>query len=144
MWTKGLLSAAKCLPIVAACVFVSACNMTREATWKTVPEVQMPYERAWAIVVNAVSQHYDLENSDGQSGYLRTSWKVTDSFLGTPLSRSRALVRVEERNPFKVKVKIEKQEPDPWNENQWILTGDDEQMATEIMGELSGRLRSKK
>lgn len=144
MWTKGLLSLTKCLPIVAVCVLISACNMTREATWKTVPEVQMPYERAWAIVVNAVSQHYDLENSDGQSGYLRTSWKVTDSFLGTPLRRSRALVRVEERNPFRVKVKIEKQEPDPWNENQWLLTGDDEQMATEIMGELSGRLRSKK
>ncbi len=144
MWTKGLLSLTKCLPIVAVCVLISACNMTREATWKTVPEVQMPYERAWAIVVNAVSQHYDLENSDGQSGYLRTSWKVTDSFLGSPLRRSRALVRVEERNPFRVKVKVEKQEPDPWNENQWILTGDDEQMATEIMGELSGRLRSKK
>lgn len=144
MWNKGFQCASRCFTVIVVCVLASACNITREATWKTVPEVQMPYERAWAIVVNAVSQHYDLENSDGQSGYLRTSWKVTDSFLGTPLSRSRALVRVEERNPFKVKVKIEKQEPDPWNENQWILTGDDEQMATEIMGELSGRLRSKK
>ena len=144
MGRKSYLSAARCLTIALFCFLCSACTLSREATWKTVPEAPIPYERAWGIVVNAVSQHYDLENSDGQSGYLRTSWKVTDSFLGTPLRRSRALVRVEERAPFKVKVKVEKQEPDPWNSDQWITTGDDEQMATEIMGELSGRLRSKK
>ncbi len=144
MWPKEFLFKTQFLTIVAFCLLASACTLTREATWKTVPEAQMPFERAWGIVVNAVSQHYDLENSDGQSGYLRTSWKVTDSFLGTPLRRSRALVRVEERTPFRVKVKVEKQEPDPWNQNQWIMTGDDEQMATEIIGELSGRLRSRK
>ena len=133
MWSKIFLYEVRCLAIIAFCLLVSACALTREATWKTVPETQMPYERAWGIVVNAVSQHYDLENSDGQSGYLRTSWKVTDSLLGTPLRRSRVLVRVEERTPFKVKVKVEKQEPDPWNSNQWTLTGDDEQMTTEII-----------
>lgn len=144
MWRSTFFSEARCLTIVAFCFLSFACAMSREASWKTVPETQIPYERAWAIVVNAVSQHYDLENSDGQSGYLRTSWKVTDSFLGTPLARSRVLVRVEERTPFKVKVKVEKQEPDPWNNNQWMLAGDDEPMAAEIMGELSGRLRSRK
>ena len=83
MWSKIFLYEVRCLAIIAFCLLVSACALTREATWKTVPETQMPYERAWGIVVNAVSQHYDLENSDGQSGYLRTSWKVTDSLLGT-------------------------------------------------------------
>lgn len=56
-------------------------------------------------------------------------------------SRKHALfVRVEERKPFKVKVKVEKQEFEALTD-EWIITGNDEKMENEIMSELSGRLR---
>ena len=143
MWTKAFIFQFRLWATLGACLLTAACAHP-EATWKTVPETNMPYERAWAITVNSIAQHFDLESSDAQSGYLRTSWKVTDSFLGIPQRKARALVRVEERKPFRLKVKVEKQEPTPWDANQWRVTGDDEQMAAEIMGELSGRLRSVK
>ncbi len=130
----------KQLTILALSVIVSACVMAHEATWKTVPESNMPYERAWSIVVNTITQHFELETSDAQSGYLRTGWKITGKdILGTPIKKARVHVRVEERNPFRVKVKVEKQEFDPLSE-EWVITGNDEKMESEIMGELSGRL----
>jgi methionine-rich copper-binding protein CopC len=130
----------KWLTIVALSLVVSACVMAHEATWKTVPESNMPYDRAWSIVVNAITQHFELETSDAQSGYLRTGWKVTGKdILGAPIKKARVHVRVEEKNPFRVKVKVEKQEFDAFSE-EWVITGNDEKMESEIMGELSGRL----
>ena len=131
------------LVIAALSLIISACvTMTaHEATWKTVPESKMPYDRAWSIVVNAVTQHFELETTDAQSGYLRTGWKVTDrDILGAPIKKARVHVRVEERRPFTVKIKVERQEFEPLSE-EWIITGNDEKMEGEIMGELSGRLR---
>ena len=129
------------LAIIGLAFLISACVIAQEATWKTVPQTDIPYDRAWSIVVNAIAQHFELEASDGQSGYLRTGWKVTSrDFLGAPIKKVRVHVRVEERSPFRVKVKVEKQEYEPFSE-QWVVTGNDEQMEGEIMGELSGRLR---
>ncbi len=130
----------KWLTIFALSLIISACVTAHEATWKTVPDTHMSYDRAWSIVVNAISQDFELETSDGQSGYLRTGWKVTGKdILGQPIKKARVHVRVEERNPFRVKVKVEKQELDPLSQ-EWVITGNDEKIESEIMGELSGRL----
>ena len=114
---------------------------TPEATWKTVPQSRITWERGWPIVVNAISQQFDLEITDGQSGYLRTAWKVTGTnWLRQPQERARVTVRVEERSPFTVKVKVEKQEVDMFSKN-WVDKGNHEKMEQEIMAELAGRLR---
>jgi len=127
--------------ITLGCV-MAACVSAREAAWKTVPDVTMPYERAWSIVTNAVTQRFDLETSDAQSGYLRTEWRTTGKdILGAPIKKSRVIVRVEERSPFRVKVKAEKQELNPLTD-EWVLTGNDEAIEGDIMGELQGRLRA--
>ena len=132
---------AKLLAALVLSLAISACVTAREATWKTVPEVNMPYDRAWLIVVNTITQHFDLETSDAQSGYLRTGWKNTGKdILGAPIKKARVSVRVEEKKPFRVKVKVEKQEFEPLSE-EWVITGNDDKMESEIMEELSGRLR---
>jgi len=33
-----------------------ACATGHEATWKTVPDTKIPFDRAWTIVVNTVSE----------------------------------------------------------------------------------------
>jgi len=130
------------LMVVALAGALSACVTARDAAWKTVPDVAMPYERAWSIVTNAVTQRFDLETSDAQSGYLRTEWKVTGKDLfNMPMKKSRVIVRVEERSPFRVKVKAEKQELNALTD-EWVVTGNDEVVEGEIMGELQGRLRA--
>lgn len=117
---------------------VTSCA-TPEATWKSIPDSRVPYERAWNIVVNAVTQHFEIETVDGQSGYLKTSWKVTHtSIFGDPMERARATVRVEERSPFRVKVKVEREQ---FLFGQWQSGGNEEKLENDIMSELDGRLR---
>jgi hypothetical protein len=142
--TKGRWDGVRSLIMLGALVFtVSACMAAHDATWKTVPDVTMAYDRAWSIVTNAVTQRFDLETSDAQSGYLRTEWKVTgkDVFGVVAIKKSRVIVRVEERSPFRVKVKAEKQELNTLTD-EWVITGNDETVEGEIMGELQGRLRA--
>ncbi len=125
-----------------------ACATTQEATWKGVPDVHMPYDRAWAIVVNTIAEKFDIEVSDAQSGYLRTGWKVTDTCWAgllagkVPCKKTRVIVRVEERSPFKVRVKVEKMESTALSGyDNWKLTGNDEVVEREVMEELFGRLK---
>jgi hypothetical protein len=47
--------------------------------------------------------------------------------LGAPIKRARVHARVEERKPFTVKIKVERQEFDPLS-GEWIITGNDEKM----------------
>jgi len=129
-----------------------ACATAMEATWKGVPEVNMPYDRAWTIVVNTIAEKFDIETSDAQSGYLRTGWKVTDTCWGgllaggkVPCKKTRVTVRVEERTPFKVRVKVEKMEATALSGYEsWVPKGNDEVMEKEIIDELFGRLRAQK
>jgi hypothetical protein len=137
-------------------LILSACATPREATWKTLPESNIPYDKAWTIVVNTVSEYFtDLETIDGQSGYLRSGWKTTDTcWLGlykggkVPCKRARVIVRVEERTPFKVKVRVEQEEVSKTGTYfilgsgvKWVSTGNDENLEREIMDTLMGRLR---
>lgn len=78
--------------ILALLFAISACVTARNASWKTVPEANIPYDRAWSIVVNAVAQNFELETTDGQSGYLKTGWKITGNDLfGTPIKKTRVI-----------------------------------------------------
>jgi hypothetical protein len=129
----------KWLSVLSLALILSACVAARDAKWKTVPEVNMPYDKAWGIVVNAITQHFDLEISDAQSGYLRSEWKITERVWGRDILKARVSVRIENKKPFRVKVKVEKQEIDFFD--VWITTGNDETMENEILEELSGRLR---
>ncbi|MEW6684460.1 MAG: hypothetical protein AB1451_16315 [Nitrospirota bacterium] len=138
----GKLRVMRLAKAVTLALTLTACVTAREASWKTVPDVAMSYDRAWSIVTNAVTQRFDLETSDAQSGYLRTEWKVTGKdILNAPIRKSRVIVRVEERNPFRVKVKAEKQELNVLTD-EWVITGNDEAVEGDIMGELQGRLRA--
>lgn len=117
-----------------------ACATTQEATWKVVPEVNMPYDRAWVIVVNTIAERFDIEVADAQSGYLRTGWKVTDTcFAGllaggwVPCKKTRVTVRVEKMEATTLS-----------NYERWVLRGNDEVMEREILDDLFGRLRGQR
>jgi len=139
----------KQLALITILFVFAGCATFQEATWKTVPEVNIPYERAWNITVSAVTEVFtDLETIDGQSGYLRSGWKVTDTCWGglvrggkIPCQQARVILRVEERTPYKIKIKVEKLELDKWTFTTWSLVGNDPVMENEIMETLRGRLR---
>ena len=124
-------------------LFLFGCVVTpQSAVWKTVPESSISYDKAWNIVVNGVTQYFEIETIDGQSGYLRSAWKVTKRvpFFNDPMKQSRVHVRVESRNPFRVKVKAEQQVWDDFG-SRWVEKGNDEKIESEILQEISARLR---
>ena len=122
------------------CVAFIGCATTKEATWKTLPEVtKTSYEQSWAIVVGVVTEKYDLEVTDATSGYLRTAWKVKKDFLNQDDSRTRISVRLESKTPLKFKIRAEKEAKNL--ADQWSPKGNDEQLEKAMLEELTGRLK---
>jgi LEA14-like dessication related protein len=112
-----------------------------EAVWKTLPEVkQTSYENAWSVVVGCVSEKFDLEVTDSGSGYLRSAWKVNKDFLGQNQERTRITVRIESREPLKIKLKAERQTFSSWT-HDWVDAGNNEKIEKQILEELSARLK---
>ena len=116
-----------------------------ESVWRSSLESQKGYDESWNIVVNAIATKFsDIETIDGKSGYLRTAWKVvkesgTDSklyFFGYTQKRTRVVVRVEQREPFKVRIKVERMV----YTDKWEPYGNDESVESELMEEINARL----
>lgn len=117
-----------------------------ESVWRSSMESPKGYDESWNIVVNAITTKFsDIETIDGQSGYLRTAWKVvkesgTDYKLPNPFGydkkRTRIIVRVEQREPFKVRIKAERMV----YSDGWVPYGNDESVESEIMEEINARL----
>lgn len=121
--------------------FFSCAKTLHEATWKTLPELNVPYDQAWNVIVNTMAKDFELEVIDKQSGYIKSGWKTIDTcwaglFYGgwVPCTRVKAIVRVEERTPLKIKVKVEKERANPWTNYQtWTKEGNDENLEKEII-----------
>ena len=121
-------------------LFIIGCT-AKEATWRALPEIrQTEYENAWSIIVGAVSEKYELEVIDANSGYLRSSWKEKKDWLGTKEYRTRVVVRVVSREPLKVKLKVEKQTWNSWT-NDWLDAGNEEEFQSQLLEELEARLK---
>ena len=117
------------------------CMQNKEATWKTIPEIkQTEYEKAWAIIVGAISERFDLEVIDANSGYLRSAWKENKDWLGSKESRTRVVVRITSREPLKVKLKVEEQKWDALMD-EWKGAGNNEKIERELLEEFETRLK---
>lgn len=126
--------------VASGLILISCAITTTEAVWKTTPEIQQTsYENAWAIIVGAVTEQFDLEVVDGNSGYLRSIWKVKTNFMGDPQSRTRVICRVVSREPLQFKIKAEKQEISALTD-EWINVGNDEVVDGLLLEELRARL----
>lgn len=128
----------KCLAL-SVLVLLCGCITATEAVWKTIPEVkETSYDNAWSIIVGCVSENYDLEITDSGSGYLRTAWKTKSDWLGQPSKRTRIVVRIVSKEPLKVKLKAQRQRRlgEGWNED-----GNDEKVESQILEELTARLK---
>lgn len=110
------------LALILLLLTTTGCATSHEKTWTTLLDVNVPYDRAWPIVVTAASKHFpDIEINDGQNGLLRSEWKVLDTyrpflFWGNPApdKRARVIIRTIEQVPFKAHVIVEQQELNKW------------------------------
>ncbi len=64
-------------------------------------------EAAWRLLASIVLTHFDvLENSDAQTGYLRTAWQVKSYGDNRVLVRTRIIVKRSNDQPLRYTVKI--------------------------------------
>jgi ribosomal protein S17E len=110
---------------LAACFFFAGCAsapctfvQTLEPTWSSVkirPEV--PYDAAWACLVDALVKRFDVEVMSKEDGYVRTGWMY--SWTGKVLEDYR--VRVTAKfSPDRTKVEI-KSEAEYGGANNWVI-----------------------
>jgi hypothetical protein len=108
--------------------------------WKSV-EIREGLNNAqiWEMLVDTLSQKYDLEVLQKDSGYLRTSWKYT-FFEGSRVVehyRSRIVVKLNGVPVWnKAQIKCESN----WMEKQGWIMGYDTRLLEDIYGDIQGKL----
>lgn len=113
--------------------------------WKSIEVKEgMSKDELWRTVVDAISQKFDLEVIEKESGYLRTSWKFTyieSDFRGGRASdryRSRIILKFTGENWKILRVKCESHWLDS-GRSSWIV-GYDTLLLEDVFGDLQGRL----
>ena len=125
--------------LISCCLLFVGCA-TIAPVWKTIPETNYSYEKAWPIIVNSVSDKFDIETIDANSGYLRTTWKVKKDWTGTPDTRTRVVVRTETKNPLKFSFRAEVEGYNTFLE-EWQAKGNDEKIESEMQMDFSSRFK---
>jgi hypothetical protein len=110
--------------------------------WKSI-EIKdgLAKDDVWRTVVDALSQKYDLEVIEKESGYLRTSWKYTYVQPGqnsvSDRYRSRIVAKFMGDKWDVVQVKCESEWLEP--NSGWIM-GYDSRLLEDVFGDLQGRV----
>jgi hypothetical protein len=137
------------LSAITALVFVLGCSgppktfmktFDEPGTWKTVDiRAGINNDQIWRLLVDTLSQRYDLEVLEKDSAYIRTSWKYTHIKSGkvSDRYRSRIVVKLSGSPWNQVRVKCESN----WLEKDagWIL-GYDTRLLEDVYGDIQGKI----
>ena len=107
--------------------------------WKSI-EVRegLSKDELWRTVVDAISQQFDLEVLEKESGYLRTSWKYT-FLVGKQISekyRTRIIIKFVGEEWKTVQIKSESN----WLEKEGWILGYDTMLLEDVFGDIQGRI----
>jgi uncharacterized lipoprotein len=119
---------------------LTACTAPRgfvaqPAGWNAVQmRESVNHEKAWSILVSVVSDDYDIEMMDSESGYLRTNWRHEGQ--GTQEWFTRIIGKVEMNGTTRIKVESKYYDQIL---SRWV-NGYNTFTTTKIKDDLSGRL----
>lgn len=135
--------------IIMAILIIAGCTSlprtfvaTRDdpGVWKIVEiRESLTNEQVWTIIVDTISQKYDLEVLQKDGGYLRTSWKYTylDGEKVSDRYRTRFVIKLSGApNWDKAQLKCESN----WLEDDGWISGYDTHLLEEIYGDIQGKL----
>ncbi len=114
---------------------------TMEPTWATVElRTDVPFDTAWAAVVDTLVKRFDLEVLSKNDGYIRTGWLYT--WTGKVMENYR--VRVTAKfSPDQTKCEI-KSEAEYGGAGRWVMGYDSRLLATiktDVMGTIGRTTR---
>jgi len=143
MKTKNFASLFAVFLVILACGCAAPKTFvkTMEPTWASVElRTDVPYERAWASVVDTLVRTFDLEVLSKENGYLRTNWLYT--WTGEVKENYRVRVTVK-FTPDQTKCEI-KSEAEYGGSGSWIMGYDTRLLATiktDVMGTIGRTTR---
>lgn len=108
---------------------------------------KIPEDQAWKLLSSIVLGAFDvLENSDSQTGYLRTAWQVRTWEASGRVVRTRIIVKRQSDSPLRYAVKIASEQ----NKDPNVSSRDDENFAPwdrllntykDVISEMQARLK---
>ena len=106
--------------------------IARPAGWSAIEmRHNIGKEKAWSTLVSVISENYDIETLDKESGYLRTAWLFSGN------NATRITAKLEDNNT--TRIKVDSKYYDVLSES-WI-EGYNTTTTERVKQDLSGRLR---
>lgn len=109
----------------------------------TLPETQIPYDRAWKVALDASLNYYDrIAVEDKEGGFFQTTWNIhkVGLVIGSPVRRSRLIGRVASKAPFRLDLALE-QEAFSLELGRWVSETPDERFFSQIAQDMRARLQ---
>jgi hypothetical protein len=134
--------------LLSLVVFVSlsftGCMSVVTPVWNPLQfEQKVTYEKVWPAILSAVTESYEIEMVDKDSGFLRTTWKVTKDMLGQQQSRTRISIRIVSKEPLNLQIQAQLQKFESLT-NEWMDQGNDQEIENSLKALISARFAYKK
>lgn len=129
--------------VVVLLLFLVNCAST-PIRWVSTPEYSdLDYDKAWQVIVSTITEDFEIDVIEKDSGYLMTAWKSVSATMGEQLegyekAGIRVTCKVEKRDPFRLKLKVQRGVLDA---GSWQPKSGDEKWEQELLEEIKLRLK---
>ena len=129
--------------VVVLFLFLVNCAST-PIRWVSTPEYSdLDYDKAWQVIVSTITEDFEIDVIEKDSGYLMTAWKSVSATMGEQLegyekAGIRVTCKVEKRDPFRLKLKVQRGVLDA---GSWQPKSGDEKWEKELLEEIKLRLK---
>ncbi len=129
--------------VVILLLFLVNCAST-PIRWVSTPEYSnLDYDKAWQVIVSTITEDFEIDVIEKDSGYLMTAWKSVSATMGEQLegyekAGIRVTCKVEKRDPFRLKLKVQRGVLDA---GSWQPKSGDEKWELELLEEIKLRLK---
>lgn len=129
--------------VVILLLFLVNCAST-PIRWVSTPEYSdLDYDKAWQVIVSTITEDFEIDVIEKDSGYLMTAWKSVSATMGEQLegyekAGIRVTCKVEKRDPFRLKLKVQRGVLDA---GSWQPKSGDEKWEQELLEEIKLRLK---
>ncbi len=112
--------------------------------WVSTPEYSdLDYDKAWQIVVSTITEDFEIDVIEKESGYLMTAWKsvgltLSEQLEGWEKAGVKVICKVEKREPFKLKLKVQRGTIEG---GAWTAKAGDEKLEKELLEQIKLRLK---
>lgn len=112
--------------------------------WVSTPEYSdLDYDKAWQIVVSTITEDFEIDVIEKDSGYLLTAWKsvgltLSEQLEGWEKAGVKVTCKVEKREPFKLKLKVQRGTIEG---GTWTPKSGDEKLESELLEQIKLRLK---